>query len=484
MTTTPAAAVPLLIGGEERPAASGDRFETRDPATGEVIAEVAAADAADVDAAVGASRRAFDAGGDWHVPANRVAVLIRVALAIRERAEELAALESRDTGKPISQARADAAACARYFEFYAGAADKLDGRSIPLGPGFVDYTIREPWGVCAVIIPWNYPLQIAGRSVAAALAAGNAVVLKPAREAPLTCVELGRICAEAGVPAGWLNVLTGSGEAVGMPLVTHSAVEHVSFTGSAATGAIIGEACARLIRPAVMELGGKSPQIVFDDADLDRALPFLIRAIVQNAGQTCSAGARLLAQERVHERVVEAVGERMRALSIGPGRDDPDLGPLISAEQRRGVLERAEEALAAGTRLVTGGKPPDDERLAGGYFLEATLFDDVDPSLSIFREEVFGPVLVAASFDDEEAAVELANATEYGLVAAVWTNDLGRAHRVARRVRAGQVFVNTYGAGGGIELPFGGYRRSGHGRGKGIEGILEYTQVKNVCIAL
>lgn len=475
---------PLLIGGEERPAAGGDRFESRDPATGEVIAELAAGTAEDVNAAVAAARRAFDGDGDWHVPATRVRVLNRVAVLIRERAEELAVLESRDTGKPISQGRADVAAATRYFEFYAGAADKLDGRSIPLGPGFVDYTVREPWGVCAIVIPWNYPLQIAGRSVAPALAAGNAVVLKPAREASLTCIEIGRICTEAGVPAGWLNVVTGSGDAVGMPLVTHPLVDHVSFTGSAAVGAAIGEACARLIRPIVMELGGKSPNVVFADADLERALPFLVRSIVQNAGQTCSAGARLLAQRGVHEEVVERVGDRMRSLRIGPGTEDPDLGPLISEEQRAGVLRRTREAASDGARLVTGGRVPDDERLARGYFIEATLFDDVDPKAGIFQEEVFGPVLVAAAFDDEDEAVELANATPYGLVAAVWTNDLGRAHRVAHRIRAGQVFVNTYGAGGGIELPFGGYGRSGHGRSKGLEGISEYTRVKNVCVAL
>src|SRR5688500_16989954 len=369
-------AVPLLIGGEERQATSGERFETRDPATGETIAEVASGAAADADAAVSAARDAFDRGGGWEVPANRVRVLNRGAVLIRDRSEELAALESLDTGKPISQARADAAACARYFEFYAGAADKLDGRSIPLGPGFVDYTVREPWGVSAIVIPWNYPLQIAGRCLAAALAAGNAVVLKPAREAPLTCVEIGRICAETGVPAGWLNVVNGSGEAVGMPLVTHPAVDHVSFTGSAAVGARIGEACAQLIRPVVMELGGKSPQVVFTDADLDRALPFLIRAIVQNAGQTCSAGARLLAHRSIRERVVESVADRMRGLRIGPGASDPDLGPLISEEQRAGVLERGRQAVESGARLVTGGKPPDDEALAAGYFIEATLFDD------------------------------------------------------------------------------------------------------------
>lgn len=476
--------VPMLIAGEERPAASGALFETFDPATGQPIAEVSSAGEQDVDDAVRAARAAFDAGGDWEVPANRVRVLNGVALSIRERAEELAALESSDTGKPISQARADVAACARYFEFYAGAADKLDGRAIPLGPGFVDYTIREPWGVCAVIIPWNYPLQIAGRCLAAALAAGNAVVLKPAREAPLSCVELGRVCAEAGVPPGMLSVLPGAGEEVGMPLVTHPAVDHVSFTGSAAVGALIGEACARLIRPVVMELGGKSPNVVFADADLERTLPFLLRSIVQNAGQTCSAGARLIVERPVHRRVVDMVAERMGQLRIGPGSEDPDLGPLISEAQRSGVLARSDAAQQAGARLVIGGRAPTDERLAGGYFLEATLFDDVDPTLEIAREEVFGPVLVATSFEGEDEALALANATDYGLVAAVWTSDLGRAHRVARRIRAGQVFVNTYGAGGGVELPFGGYGRSGHGRGKGIEGLLEYTQVKNICVAL
>lgn len=475
--------VPLLIGGEEV-TGTGGTFETRDPATGEVLATLAAAGERDVDAAVRAARAAVDRGGEWEVPANRVGVLNAVAIRIRERGEELAALESADTGKPMSQARADVAACARYFEFYAGAADKLDGRSIPLGPDFVDYTIREPWGVCAIVIPWNYPLQIAGRCLAAALAAGNAAVLKPAREAPLTCVEIGRICAQEGVPPGWLSIVNGSGEAVGMPLVTHPLVDHVSFTGSAAVGAVIGEACARLIRPVVMELGGKSPNVVLADADLGRALPFIIRSIVQNAGQTCSAGARLLVERPIHAKLIEMVAERMRELRIGPGRDDPDLGPLISEQQRAGVLERADQALQSGARLVTGGRPPQDERLARGWFLEPTLFDDVDASMAIAREEVFGPVLVATTFEGEDEAVVLANATDYGLVAAVWTNDLGRAHRVARRIRAGQVFVNTYGAGGGIELPFGGYRRSGYGRGKGLEGIWEYTQVKNVCVAL
>ena len=484
MIGTAIATTPLLIGGEERTAADGATFETRDPSNGEPIAQVASATRADAEAAVRAAREAFDRGGDWEVPATRVQVLNRVALRIRDRAEELALLESSDTGKPLSQARADVAACARYFEFYAGAADKLDGRSIPLGPSFVDYTVREPWGVCVVIIPWNYPLQIAARCIAPALAAGNAVVLKPAREAPLSCVEIGRICTEAGVPAGYLNVLTGAGDTVGMPLVTHRDVDHISFTGSAAVGARIAEAAAKLIRPVVMELGGKSPNVVFADADLERALPFVIRSIVQNAGQTCSAGSRLLVHEKVHEKVVAGVADRMRGLRIGPGREDPDLGPLISEDQRRGVLRMAEAAERAGARLATGGHPPQDDRLAKGYFLEATLFDDVDASMEIAQEEVFGPVLVTTPFDDEDRAVELANATEYGLVAAVWTRDLSRAHRVARRIRAGQVFVNTYGAGGGIELPFGGYRRSGYGRGKGLEGLWEYTQVKNICIGL
>jgi aldehyde dehydrogenase (NAD+) len=476
--------IPLVVAGEELYTASGGTFETRDPATGHRIAVVTSAGPAEVDEAVATARTVADNDDAWHTPAARVRVLNRVATLLMEHSVELADTESHDTGKPISQARADVAACARYFEFYAGAADKLDGRSIPLGPGFVDYTVREAWGVCAIVTPWNYPLQIAGRCVAAALAAGNAVVLKPAREAPLSCIELARICAQAGVPRGWLSVLNGPGESVGMRVVMHPDVDHVTFTGSAEVGTKIADACAALIRPVVMELGGKSPNVVFDDADIERAVPFVIRSIVQNAGQTCSAGARLLVQDAIHDELVERVAHQMEGLRLGPGHEDPDLGPLISELQLATVLERITEAREAGAVLVTGGQPPDDERLAGGYFLQPTLFDEVDPALPIAREEVFGPVLVAAAFRDEDEAVALANSTEYGLVAGIWSENLGRALRVAGRIHAGQVFVNTYGAGGGIELPFGGYRRSGYGRGKGLEGILEYTQVKNVCVAL
>ncbi|MDA0172740.1 aldehyde dehydrogenase family protein [Solirubrobacter taibaiensis] len=450
-------------------------FSAVDPSTGHQFSEFPATSPAEVAEYVEDARRALAEEQDWRTPLVRAGALLRMARGVEEQAEKLAEFETRDTGKPLSQAKADVQATIRYLEYYAGSIERLEGRQIPLGPDALDYTVREPWGVCAQIIPWNYPLQVAARCAAPALAAGNAVVLKPSELASITPLRLAQIAYEAGVPQGMFHVATGDGS-TGDALVRHPGVDHVTFVGSAATGAKVAEACARRLVPIELELGGKSPNLVFEDADLDKAIPAIVNGLLQNAGQSCSAGSRLLVEKTRFEEVTARVGAAFKAVKIAPGVEDPDLGPLISERQLERATSMLEHARAGGARVL-GGETND-------LFMNPALVTRVKLDMEIFHEEVFGPVLVAVPFEDERHAVQVANATAYGLVAGVWTRDLARAHRVASGVRAGQVFVNGFGVGGGVELPFGGMGRSGYGRGKGIDALLAYSQTKNVWVAL
>lgn len=461
-------------------AATSPSFFAVDPSTREPFAEIRECTPEEVAAAVGAARGALR-DPQWRRPADRATALRELARGIEAEAAELAVLESRDTGKPLAQARADVKVTVDYFDFYAGAADKIRGTSIPLGPDFIDYTVREPWGVCAQVIPWNYPMQVLARCAAPALAAGNTVVVKPSELGSVTPRRIADIATERGLPAGALGVVTGHGP-VGEALVADRGVDFVTFVGSATVGRVVAAVCAERLVPVQLELGGKSPNVVFADADLDRAAPVIVRSLLQNAGQSCSAGSRLLVDARVRDALLERVLARMRAVRIGPGGEDPDLGPLVSERQLERARTMLARALEAGAELLLGGGAPPG--LEDGWYLEPTVIVGVGPGQEIFEEEVFGPVLAVTEFEDEEHAVELANATPYGLVTGIWTRDISRGHRVAAEISAGQIYVNGFGVAGGIELPFGGMKRSGYGRGKGLEALESYTQIKNVCVAL
>lgn len=459
-----------------------DYFAVLDPATGEQIALVGRCSPADVDAAVRAARRAATEG-PWPTmaPKDRARILRRLSDLILEHRAEFADIESRDTGKPISQARTDVDVAARYFEFYAGAIESLHGDSIPAIPGTLVYTLREPLGVTAHIEPWNYPLQIGCRTLAPALAMGNCCVLKPAEEAPLSLLRLGSLALEAGLPTGVLNVVTGIGAEAGAALASHPDIDHLSFTGSVEVGALVAAAAARNVKPVALELGGKSPNIVLADADITSLIPVVARSVLQNAGQTCSAGSRLLVHRSVHDEVVDGIIERFALVRLGRGTEDPDLGPLISRQQ----LDQVEAAVQRGADTGTlrfGGRPAKVAGFEDGYFFEPTLIDDADPAGELAQSEIFGPVLVVSTFDTEDEAIQLANGTPYGLIAAVWTTDVARAHRMASRLQCGQVYVNGYGAGGGVELPFGGVKKSGYGREKGAEALLAFCQTKTVAV--
>ena len=460
--------------------ASAETYDNIDPATGQSLGAVARAGADEIDRAATAAAAA-QPGWNRTTPEQRARLLTGIADLIERDAEELARVESEDTGKPLTQARTDATVCARYFRFYGHCIDAYYSHTIPMGPDMHVYTRKEPFGVVGSIIAWNYPMQLFGRAAAAAMATGNATVIKPADETPRTAVMLAELAIEAGFPPGVLNVVTGLGPEAGDALIKHPGVAHLGFVGSTQVGSIVAHAAADRVVPTLLELGGKSAQIVFGDAPVDKAIPFLRNAILQNAGQTCSAGSRLLVHEDRHDEVVERLAQVFDQTTIGRGVTDPDLGPLVSAKQQdrvRGYVEGA-----AGT-VVTGGGVPDDADLAGGAYFAPTLIDGVAPDSEIATEEVFGPVLVSTTFGDEEEAIAIANGTEYALLGSVWTSDISRAHRLAAQIQAGQVYVNTYGAGGGVELPFGGFKKSGYGREKGYEALDAYTQTKTVVVKL
>ena len=485
-TGTPAAgtsALPdreILIDGRWRPAADGRTIPVACPSDGAVFAAIAGGGPSEIDDAVAAARRALEDGPWGRLTAiERGRLLIKLSAAIQDNFEALAQLESRDTGKPLSQGRADITAAARYCEFYGSSADKLSGETLPFMAGHWAMTLREPHGVTGHIIPWNYPAQMFGRTLAPALAVGNATVLKPAEEASLTPLRLAALAMEVGFPDGAINVVTGYGEEAGAALAGHPGIDFLSFTGSPDVGTLVQAACARNHVGCTLELGGKSPQIVFADADLERALPVVVKAIVQNSGQTCSAGSRVLIEQSIHDTVTTALAERFAALRAGPHDADLDCGPLISATQRDRVAGFTAQARADAIPVIAEGSVVADAP-AGGYYVAPTLFGPVPRTNRLACDEVFGPVLSAMPFADEADAIRLANATDYGLVAGVWTGDGGRQMRVARAIRCGQVFVNGFGAGGGIELPFGGMKKSGHGREKGFEALLEFSAVKTV----
>jgi aldehyde dehydrogenase (NAD+)/betaine-aldehyde dehydrogenase len=470
-----------FIGGRHLP--SLRTYSNIDPATGEEIGQVARSGEDEVDAAV---QSAAAAQKEWRrsSPEQRSKLLVATGALIRANREELARLESEDTGKPLTQAYADVDVCARYFDFYGHTIEAYYGHQIPLGDDMHVYTRREPYGVTGHIVAWNYPLQLIGRAAATSLATGNCAVAKPADETPRTTVRLAELIHEAGFPAGAFNVVVGLGAEAGDALAKHPGIAHLGFVGSTATGSLIAHAAADRVIPTVLELGGKSANVVFADADIDGAVPSQVRSFTQNAGQTCSAGSRLLVHASVHDEVVEKMSRALEAITVGRGIDDPGLGPLVSAKQRDRVQGFLDE-VDASQILVGGGRPEGlAEELAGGAFVSPTIVADVDPAQRIFHEEVFGPVVALTRFEDDDEALALANGTEYGLVSAVWTTNLSRAHRMAHQIEAGQVFVNTYGAGGGVELPFGGFKKSGYGREKSIEAFDEYTQTKTVVMKL
>jgi betaine-aldehyde dehydrogenase len=474
----------LLIGAEWRSGQEEKTFDIVEPATSEVMARAAVASPIDVDRAVKAAREAFE-GGAWSNAAAsaRAKVLYKIAELIRADVDRLATLEARNAGKPIRDARDEVLGAAQCFEYYAGAATRIFGETIPVTAPGLDFTLREPVGVVALIVPWNFPLTIASWKVAPALAAGNAAILKPASYTPLTALELGRIALEAGLPAGVLNVITGPGATTGNALAGHPGVDKIAFTGETLTGVSILQQAAPNITRVSLELGGKSPNIIFQDADLEKAVPATVNSVFGNAGQDCCARSRAFVHRSIAEEFDQRVAAGSRQLTLGDPLDPAtEIGPLISMKQRERVQAYVEVGQREGARMLSGGSAPGGA-LARGSYLEPTVFDRADNRMRIAQEEIFGPVLTIIPFDDEEEVLRLVNDTPYGLSGSIWTRDIGRALRVARGVKTGVLSINSSRS-VHQEAPFGGYKRSGIGRELGMHALQLYTEVKNVFVSL
>lgn len=473
----------MFINGEWVNSSTNKKITSINPATLKEIAEFPRGEVEDVNQAVIAARDAFESS-EWRemVYADRGRLLLKLSNLIKENKDELSKLETEDMGKPISQSKADVDVAARYFEYFAGVADKILGETIPINTSILDYTLREPVGVTAHIVPWNYPLQMTARSLAPALAAGNTAVIKPAEDTSITALRLAELIQEAGFPKGVVNVVTGYGHEAGSALSSNANIDHITFTGSVPTGSTVMKSAAENIKPLTLELGGKSPNIVFADANLEDSAQWVVKSLIQNAGQTCSAGTRLIVESKVKKELLNKINEIMDDLTIGPGVEDHDLGPIVSEKQIKNLEKYMIVAKEEGCSILRGGKRIDG--LSSNLFFEPTIIEPPSEKSRVVQEELFGPVVTVLTFDTKEEALSLANSTEYGLVTGIWTKNIDKALWLAHRVRSGQVFINNYGAAGGVEMPFGGQGKSGFGREKGLESLMYYTQVKNIAIKI